>query len=123
MTDTEHAPDFTLCGTPLVEVIGHDALDEHVERAAVIALEADPLCGGIVVCTWPEYLENEAQTWLRRQRQHLAAWRTTTVTEKGRLKLRSRRIVKPGEPAPLAVFVQWHPIRVRKVLPVVKVEA
>jgi hypothetical protein len=122
--DGDIGPDFSVCGRPLIDLIGHDHLDEHIERAAIIALEADPLCGGIVVCTWAEYLENEANTWLRRQRQHLAAWRTTTVTQPGRLKLRSRRIVKPGQPAPLAVFVQWHPTRVRKIQPsrVTKIE-
>jgi hypothetical protein len=108
-------PDFSVCGKPLIELLGHHHLDEHVEAAATLAL-ANPKVG-IAVCLFPgEDLVNEFQTWVRRQRELLAAWRTTHPDRGGTLKLRTRRIVKPGENVATAAYVSFFPARVREVV-------
>jgi hypothetical protein len=112
---SEPAPDYSVCGTPLVELLGHHQLDEHVEAAAKLAID-NPRTG-IAVCLFPgEDLIAEFNTWLRHQRELLAAWRTQR-SERGVLKLRTRRIVKPSENVATAAYVVFHAAKPRKVEP------
>lgn len=106
-------PDFSVCGKPIIELIGHDNLDEHVEGAALAAIENPGI--GIAVCIFPgETLVGDFERWVRRQRLHLAAWRTKQPDRTGRLKLRTRRIVRPNENISTLAFVELTPARVRE---------
>jgi len=109
-TIPDPGPDFSVCGRPIVELLGYHHLDEHIEQAATLALENPKV--GIAVCfIHGEELLPEATGWVRRQRELLAAWRATHPDRTGVLKLRTRTIVRPGENVKTLVFVIFHAAR------------
>jgi hypothetical protein len=112
VTTSVPEPDFSVCGRPVIELVGCDHLDEHVESAAMSAIENPSI--GIAVCLFAgETCLGDFERWVRRQRQHLAAWRATQPDRSGKLKLRTQRIVRPGENISTVAFVVLTPVRVR----------
>lgn len=129
LPETVHSmpePDFTVCGTPMIELRGSDRLDEYVETAALKSLENPTV--DIAVCYFPgETLLSQYRTWVDRQRKHLAAWRTKQPDRSGTLKLRTETVVKAGENVKLYAFISYRPAKVKvprsEHRPVIEVEA